>query len=100
MYGLMRNVMNSHEVGKRELCETNVISIPTPGLGRLRVCGLASQSTYLRLLKFPRRKHCSFEAITNTKMSVGRDSSQVVLHNVLACRVFAEACETWGLGGG
>ena len=42
MHELMRNVMNSHEVGKRELCETNVIPIPSPGLGRLRVCGLAS----------------------------------------------------------
>ena len=44
MHELMRNVMNSHEVGKRELCETNVIPIPSPGLGRLRVCGLASQT--------------------------------------------------------
>ena len=43
MYKLMRNVMTPNEVGKGELCETNVIFIPSPGLGRLRVGGLASQ---------------------------------------------------------
>ena len=34
--------MTSNEVGKGELCKTNVIFISSSGLGRLRVGGLAS----------------------------------------------------------
>jgi hypothetical protein len=44
--------MTSNEVGKRELCKTNVTSIPSPGLGRLRVGGLALQGGTLHLDEF------------------------------------------------
>ena len=43
MQELMGIEMEFYEVGKKELCETNVIPIPSPRLGRLRVGGLASQ---------------------------------------------------------